>query len=69
MIARLWHWLMAEQTARVSPRWIYEQERSEMARGIDGPTIQWPINRHRNECAWWNTRQLRREAEQMRRRA
>jgi hypothetical protein len=48
-LRRLWRWLVGSPADVVSPGWVRDHARRSGTVGLDGPSIQWPIDKLRNE--------------------
>lgn len=57
-----WRWLTHGEKPDVSARWLRDQEREASTRGLDGPSIKWPIRKVLNEHGQFNRERLRKRA-------
>jgi hypothetical protein len=55
-------WRRRDRAVYVTAKWLEEQARRELKKGIDGVTIKFPIRKLANESSRWNAATLKRRA-------
>lgn len=47
---------------QMSEAWLREKRHASTRIDFQGPAMQWPVQKQKNETGWFNRQQLRREA-------